>query len=175
MRTFLDTPGSFIRVPSHLAFTPQCLIVCALSLQEPVLPLFIGLGFLRTTPGIDMCNQAMRNPRWKWSPILPISALKNCKSSNGDSECMAPRHLWPSSSPMGWINCSPYGCAPLNVSKHSSRSILRESAQHRVNPMLVTAILFDEIQHSKPGEGCRLLPIRAWSKPMDLPNSASVN
>jgi len=30
--------------------------------------------------------------------------------------------------------------------------ILRESVHHRVNPMLVTAILFDEIQHSKPGE-----------------------
>ena len=30
--------------------------------------------------------------------------------------------------------------------------ILRESSHHRVNPMLVTAILFDEIQHSKPGE-----------------------
>jgi hypothetical protein len=38
--------------------------------------------------------------------------------------------------------------------------ILRESAQHRVNPMLVTAILFDEIQHSKPGEG---LPFIAHS------------
>ncbi len=30
--------------------------------------------------------------------------------------------------------------------------IKRESQRHRVNPMLVTAILFDEIQHSKPGE-----------------------
>lgn len=30
--------------------------------------------------------------------------------------------------------------------------IKRESRHHRVNPMLVTAILFDEIQHSKPGE-----------------------
>jgi hypothetical protein len=38
--------------------------------------------------------------------------------------------------------------------------ILRESAQHRVNPMLVTAILFYEIQHSKPGEG---LPFIAHS------------
>ena len=38
--------------------------------------------------------------------------------------------------------------------------ILQESAQHRVNPMLVTAILFDEIQHSKPGEG---LPFIAHS------------
>ena len=38
--------------------------------------------------------------------------------------------------------------------------ILQESAQHRINPMLVTAILFDEIQHSKPGEG---LPFIAHS------------
>ena len=30
--------------------------------------------------------------------------------------------------------------------------IKRESRRYRVNPMLVTAILFDEIQHSKPGE-----------------------
>ena len=30
--------------------------------------------------------------------------------------------------------------------------ILKESRQHSVNPMLLTAILFDEIQHSKPGE-----------------------
>ncbi|WP_413746402.1 helicase DnaB [Synechococcus sp. MIT S9507] len=31
-------------------------------------------------------------------------------------------------------------------------SIQREAARHRINPMLITAILFDEIQHSKPGE-----------------------
>lgn len=30
--------------------------------------------------------------------------------------------------------------------------ILRECSQLSINPMLVTAILFDEIQHSKPGE-----------------------
>ena len=30
--------------------------------------------------------------------------------------------------------------------------IHREADRHRINPMLVTAILFDEIQHSKPGE-----------------------
>ena len=30
--------------------------------------------------------------------------------------------------------------------------ILKESREHSVNPMLLTAILFDEIQHSKPGE-----------------------
>lgn len=38
--------------------------------------------------------------------------------------------------------------------------ILRQSRQQRVNPMLVTAILFDEIQHSKPGES---LPFIAHS------------
>ena len=30
--------------------------------------------------------------------------------------------------------------------------IKREARRHKVNPMLITAILFDEIQHSKPGE-----------------------
>ena len=30
--------------------------------------------------------------------------------------------------------------------------IQREAMRHRINPMLITAILFDEIQHSKPGE-----------------------
>lgn len=30
--------------------------------------------------------------------------------------------------------------------------IQREAFRHRINPMLITAILFDEIQHSKPGE-----------------------
>ena len=38
--------------------------------------------------------------------------------------------------------------------------ILRESAAHQVNPMLITAVLFDEIQHSKPGES---LPFIAHS------------
>nr|WP_186468772.1 MULTISPECIES: helicase DnaB [unclassified Synechococcus] len=30
--------------------------------------------------------------------------------------------------------------------------IWREADRHQINPMLITAILFDEIQHSKPGE-----------------------
>lgn len=38
--------------------------------------------------------------------------------------------------------------------------ILRESAAHHLNPMLLTGILYDEIQHSKPGEG---LPFVAHS------------
>nr|WP_225867614.1 helicase DnaB [Cyanobium sp. NIES-981] len=38
--------------------------------------------------------------------------------------------------------------------------ILSASAQHRINPMLVTAVLFDEMRHAKPGED---LPIAAHS------------
>lgn len=38
--------------------------------------------------------------------------------------------------------------------------ILNESEKHRVNPMLVSAILFDEMQHAKPGEN---LPLAAHS------------
>jgi hypothetical protein len=34
--------------------------------------------------------------------------------------------------------------------------ILSESKRHRINPMLVTAVLFDELQHAKPGENTRL-------------------
>jgi len=34
--------------------------------------------------------------------------------------------------------------------------ILSESDRHRINPMLVTAVLFDELQHAKPGENTRL-------------------
>jgi len=38
--------------------------------------------------------------------------------------------------------------------------ILRESLRQRINPMLVTAILFDEMQHAKPGEN---IPMAAHS------------
>jgi hypothetical protein len=38
--------------------------------------------------------------------------------------------------------------------------ILTESRRHAINPMLVTAVLFDELQHAKPGED---LPIAARS------------
>jgi hypothetical protein len=38
--------------------------------------------------------------------------------------------------------------------------ILSESARHNINPMLVAAVLFDELQHAKPGED---LPIAARS------------
>lgn len=39
-------------------------------------------------------------------------------------------------------------------------AILRESARHHINPMLVTAVLFDEMQHAKPGES---VPLAAHS------------
>jgi len=35
--------------------------------------------------------------------------------------------------------------------------ILSESARHSINPMLVTAVLFDELQHAKPGENVPLV------------------
>ncbi|WP_225875840.1 MULTISPECIES: helicase DnaB [unclassified Cyanobium] len=38
--------------------------------------------------------------------------------------------------------------------------ILSESARHHINPMLVTAVLFDEMRHAKPGED---LPLAAHS------------
>ncbi|WP_043368502.1 hypothetical protein [Cyanobium sp. PCC 7001] len=38
--------------------------------------------------------------------------------------------------------------------------ILSASAQHRINPLLVAAVLFDEMRHAKPGED---LPIAAHS------------
>ena len=38
--------------------------------------------------------------------------------------------------------------------------ILRRASAHQVNSMLITAVLFDEIQHSKPGES---LPFIAHS------------
>jgi hypothetical protein len=34
--------------------------------------------------------------------------------------------------------------------------ILAESSRHRINPMLVAAVLFDELQHAKPGENTPL-------------------
>ncbi|BEV36221.1 hypothetical protein CREGCYN_10330 [Synechococcus sp. M16CYN] len=36
-------------------------------------------------------------------------------------------------------------------------TILKKVAKYRVNLMLITAILFDKIQHSKPGEGPLLI------------------
>ena len=46
----------------------------------------------------------------------------------------------------------PLRSATLNRLRKLKPVILREAAAHQVNPMLITAGLFDEIQHSKPGE-----------------------
>ena len=50
--------------------------------------------------------------------------------------------------------------------------ILRQAAAHQVNPMLITAVLFDEIQHSKPGES---LPFIAHSGLVKTHGPAQVN
>ena len=40
--------------------------------------------------------------------------------------------------------------------------ILTESRRQRINPMLVAAILFDELQHAKPGENHPLMARTGW-------------
>ena len=41
--------------------------------------------------------------------------------------------------------------------------IVRQAVAHQLNPMLISAVLFDEIQHSKPGESLPpLSPIPVW-------------
>ena len=54
----------------------------------------------------------------------------------------------------------PLRSSTLNRLRKLKPVILREAAAHQVNPMLITAVLFDEIQHSKPGES---LPFVAHS------------
>ena len=46
--------------------------------------------------------------------------------------------------------------------------ILSQSRRQRVNPILVTAILFDEIQHSKPGESLPFITPPALCRPWGL-------
>ena len=46
----------------------------------------------------------------------------------------------------------PLRSSTLNRLRKLKPVILREATAHQVNPMLITAVLFDEIQHSKPGE-----------------------
>ena len=54
----------------------------------------------------------------------------------------------------------PLRSSTLNRLRKLKPVILREATAHQVNPMLITAVLFDEIQHSKPGES---LPFIAHS------------
>ena len=52
-----------------------------------------------------------------------------------------------SCSPAGWISSN--RCAStLNRLRKLKQVILRRAAAHQVNPMVITALLFDEIQHS---------------------------
>ena len=53
--------------------------------------------------------------------------------------------------------------------------IVRSSHQQRINPMLVTAILFDEIQHSKPWERLPFIAHSVLVKTMDRHNWLSPN
>ena len=119
-----------------------------------------GLGCLGSSPNVERerCQHATQ-PR-KYIPTLPTSALKSCKSCNGALGSMGHRPRWLNCLPMGVDQFQPLRLRTLDRLQALKPAILRESARHRVNPMLVTAILFDEIQHCKPGEG---LPFIAHS------------
>ncbi len=52
--------------------------------------------------------------------------------------------------------------------------ILRQTAAHHVNSMLITAFHFDEIQQCKPGENLRFI-VLAWLRTTSRPRSASRN
>ena len=60
----------------------------------------------------------------------------------------------------GFDQLKPLRSSTLNRLRDLKPVILREASAHQVNPMLITAVLFDEIQHSKPGES---LPFIAHS------------
>ena len=119
----------------------------------------IGLGFLRTTPGIDMePGQAQSTLEMQPNPadfsVEELQILQRRFGVHGPQTPLA--QLFTD----GMDQLQPLRLRTLDRLQALKPVILRESAQHRVNPMLVTAILFDEIQHSKPGEG---LPFIAHS------------
>lgn len=60
----------------------------------------------------------------------------------------------------GMDQLQPLRASTLDRLRERKPVILRQAAAHQVNPMLITAVLFDEIQHSKPGES---LPFIAHS------------
>ena len=51
----------------------------------------------------------------------------------------------------GMDQLQPLRASTLDRLRELKPVILRQAAAHQVNPMLITAVLFDEIQHSKPG------------------------
>ena len=119
----------------------------------------IGLGFLRTTPGIDMePGYAQSTLEMQPNPadfsVEELQILQRRFGVHGPQTPLA--QLFTD----GMDQLQPLRLRTLERLQALKPVILRESAQHRVNPMLVTAILFDEIQHSKPGEG---LPFIAHS------------
>ena len=119
----------------------------------------IGLGFLRTTPGIDMQQGQVQStldghPNPADFSVEELQILQRRFGVHGPQTPLA--QLFTD----GMDQLQPLRLRTLDRLQALKPVILRESAQHRVNPMLVTAILFDEIQHSKPGEG---LPFIAHS------------
>jgi hypothetical protein len=119
----------------------------------------IGLGLLRTTPGIDIEPvHAQSTLEMQQNPadfsVEELQILQRRFGVHGPQTPLA--QLFTD----GMDQLQPLRLRTLDRLQALKPVILRESAQHRVNPMLVTAILFDEIQHSKPGEG---LPFIAHS------------
>ena len=119
----------------------------------------IGLGLLRTTPGIDIepvhaQSTLEMQPNPADFSVEELQILQRRFGVHGPQTPLA--QLFTD----GIDQLQPLRLRTLDRLQALKPVILRESAQHRVNPMLVTAILFDEIQHSKPGEG---LPFIAHS------------
>ena len=111
----------------------------------------IGLGFLRTPPGIDMePGHAQSTLEMRPNPadfsVEELQILQRRFGVHGPQTPLA--QLFTD----GMDQLQPLRLRTLDRLQALKPVILRESARHRVNPMLVTAILFDEIQHSKPGE-----------------------
>ena len=116
----------------------------------------IGLGFLRTPPGIDMePGHAQSTLEMRPNPadfsVEELQILQRRFGVHGPQTPLA--QLFTD----GMDQLQPLRLRTLDRLQALKPVILRESARHRVNPMLVTAILFDEIQHSKPGEGLPLI------------------
>ena len=119
----------------------------------------IGLEFLHTTLGIDMePGHAQSTLELQPNPadfsVEELQILQRRFGVHGPQTPLA--QLFTD----GMDQLQPLRLRTLDRLQALKPVILRESAKHRVNPMLVTAILFDEIQHSKPGEG---LPFIAHS------------
>tara|TARA_Y100000739_G_scaffold16244_1_gene13168 strand:- start:4274 stop:5047 length:774 start_codon:yes stop_codon:yes gene_type:complete len=119
----------------------------------------IGLGIERFTPGIDSAQRLGQStleghPNPADFSVEELQILQRRFGVHGPQTPLA--QLFTD----GMDQLQPLRLRTLDRLQALKPVILRESARHRVNPMLVTAILFDEIQHSKPGEA---LPFIAHS------------